>query len=62
MYNIIRQLKDYKIVIGGNGWDRYKQLKNVVYLGAINTQLSATVIRKSTVSLNLLRKQNYYTW
>tara|TARA_B110000977_G_C11070909_1_gene489502 strand:- start:806 stop:1825 length:1020 start_codon:yes stop_codon:yes gene_type:complete len=58
-YNIIRQLKDYKIVIGGNGWDRYKQLKNVVYLGAINTQLSATVISKSTVSLNLLRKQNY---
>ena len=58
-FNIIRQLKDYKIVIGGNGWDRYKQLKNVVYLGAINTQLSATVIRKSTVSLNLLRKQNY---
>ena len=58
-YNIIRQLKDYKIVIGGNGWDRYKQLKNVVYLGAINTQLSANVISKSTVSLNLLRKQNY---
>jgi spore maturation protein CgeB len=58
-YNIIRQLKDYKIVIGGNGWDRYKQLKNVVYLGAINTQLSANVIRKSTISLNLLRKQNY---
>ena len=58
-YNIVRQLTDYKIVIGGNGWDRYKQLKNVVYLGGINPQLSATVIRKSTISLNLLRKQNY---
>ena len=58
-YNFLKKLSDYKILVAGNGWNNFKQLKNVTYIGSINTKKSAEVIKKSTISLNILRKQNY---
>jgi spore maturation protein CgeB len=60
-HDVIKKLTNYKILIAGNGWDKFSHLKNVSYLGAINAKQSAEVIRKSTISLNIPRKQNYYS-
>ena len=60
-YNFIKELNSYKILVAGNGWSRYKKIKNVTYYGAINGKLSSEIIKKSIISLNLLRKQNYYS-
>jgi spore maturation protein CgeB len=58
-YNFLKKLSNYTILVAGNGWKNFKQLENVTYIGAVNTKKSAEVIKKSTISLNILRKQNY---
>ncbi|MAU58434.1 MAG: hypothetical protein CMC33_02095 [Flavobacteriaceae bacterium] len=58
-YKIIKELKNFKIILGGDGWDRYKLSKNITYINNVDAKKFAKTINLSKVTLNILRKQNY---
>lgn len=60
--NTLKKLKNYKMIIGGLGWNK-SNLKNSKKIKIIDKALNAKEMSKiynnSKISLNILRKQNY---
>ena len=57
-YQIIKQLDEFKIILAGNGWNNYKLGKNITYVKEVNFKNFSKLLKRSKVSLNILRKQN----
>ena len=48
----------FKIILAGDGWNKYRLSKNIKYIKNINAKKFSSVINSSKFSLNLLRDQN----
>ena len=57
-YNILKKLINYKIILAGDGWSKYKLSHNIKYLNNVNFSRYYKIVNESKFSLNLLRKQN----
>ena len=57
-YKIIKRLDEFKIILAGNGWNNYKLGKNITYVKEVNFQNYSKLLKRSKLSLNILRKQN----
>ena len=44
--------------MAGNGWNNYKLGKNITYVKEVNFKNFSKLLKKSKLSLNILRKQN----
>ena len=54
----LKNLSDFKIIVGGDGWNKFKLSKNVTYVGNVNNKKVFKLINASHLSLNILRDQN----
>lgn len=57
-YRVINELKDFKIIIAGNGWNKFNLPKNVTYVFSADSKKYSAIINESMICLNLLRSQN----
>ena len=57
-YNLLKQLSEFKIILAGNGWERFNIPQNIKYIKSVNFFQFAKTISKSKISLNILRNQN----
>ncbi len=57
-YETLMKLKDYKIILAGDGWNKYLLSDNIKYIKNVNFLDYHKIINTSKFSLNLLRKQN----
>ena len=57
-YKFIQKLKNNKIIIAGDGWDKFKLEKNITVNKSVNYRDYSSIINQSIISLNILRKQN----
>ena len=57
-FEFISELKNYKIIIAGNGWNKFNLAKNVKYVSNIEAKKYSSIISSSRVCLNILREQN----
>ena len=57
-FEYINYLKEFKILLAGEGWSEFELPKRVLYIGNVNFQKSLKVISDSLISLNILRPQN----
>ena len=58
-FDIINKLSNYKVIVGGDGWNKYNLSKNIKYIGNVNPVNFSKIISQSKISLNILREQNY---
>jgi spore maturation protein CgeB len=57
-YEVIKRLDEFKIILAGDGWNNYKLGKNITYIKKVNFKNFSNLLKRSKVSLNILRKQN----
>ncbi len=57
-YKFLKKLKEFKIILAGNGWDKFQLTNNVTYLGNVDAKEFSNMVNNSIVSLNILRDQN----
>ena len=57
-YTLINSLKEYSIILAGDGWKKYNLPKNIRYVSNADARNYSFLISKSKFSLNILRKQN----
>ena len=57
-YNIFKQLSEFKIILVGDGWNKYDLPKNITLKNAIAPNDFSKIYKKSIFSLNILREQN----
>ena len=57
-YNFLKKIKNYKVIIAGDGWKNKTFPSNFKIKPKVNAKKSAKIIQMSRISLNLLRKQN----
>jgi spore maturation protein CgeB len=57
-YKIIKELKEFRIILAGDGWDKFDLSKNITYVKKVNAKNFSKLINRSKLSLNILRKQN----
>ena len=57
-YEYIKYLRNFKIILAGEGWLKFKLPFNVTYVGSADYKKSYKLISQSLVSLNILRSQN----
>ena len=60
-YVYLKNLSDFKLIIGGDGWNKFKLSKNVTYVGNVDNKKFSELINLSHLSLNILRDQNDYS-
>ena len=60
-FNYINFLKEFKIILAGDGWENFPLSKNVTYIKKVYSRKFADTINKSLISLNILRLQNKYS-
>ena len=57
--NLLQKLNKYKIIIAGDGWQKFSFNKNFKVINrSVNAKLNAKIIANSKICLNILRKQN----
>jgi len=57
-YYFLNKLKEFKIILAGNGWSKFKLSNNIRYVGTANVKQFSKIINLSHISLNILRDQN----
>ena len=60
-YDVLTKLKEFKIILAGNGWEKFKIPKNVKFIKDVGPKDYAKTICKSKISLNILRAQNKFS-
>ena len=55
------KLNEFKIVLAGDGWNKFNLNKNIEYLGNADVKKFSEMINSSEISLNILRKQNEHS-
>ena len=60
-FNYINYLKEFKIILAGSDWEKFKLSKNIKYIGKIDAKRCSKIMRQSIVSLNILRPQNKFS-
>lgn len=60
-FNYINFLKEFKIILAGDGWEKFPLSKNVTYIKKVYSKKFSETINKSLLSLNILRPQNRYS-
>lgn len=57
-YKIIKELNEFKIILAGDGWNKYNLSNNITYIKKVNFKNFSKLLNISKISLNILRKQN----
>ena len=57
-YDFICKLKNFKIIIAGNGWSKINLPKNIKFVSGVEAKKYSSIVSSSRVSLNILRDQN----
>jgi len=57
-YDFLKKLRKFKIILAGNGWNKFELSKNITYVGNANAKKFSKLVNLSHVSLNILRDQN----
>ena len=52
-FDIINKLSNYKVIVGGDGWNKYNLSKNIKYIGNVNPVYFSKIISQSKISLNI---------